>query len=203
MSHIQKSDLRQISYQEFGQLLESLTQQITDYQHQRHLTFDLVIPILRSGAMAGIHLASKLNITHVLPVQYKYRYQPKEAILTLLQLPTPQYPIKPNSNILIADTNAVWGDLASKAIRDIHQQFPQAKAFFASTILDYSIQQLPHIHHIFYGSYSNNKRTLTPDEAQQLGISNDIRIFPWEDLDQQWQDISSYTLTPTTITHPA
>lgn len=186
---ILKSDLRHITYAEWDIILRRLTHQITDYCKVNAVNFDLVVPILRSGGFTGLHLASKLGVTNILPLQYKYIYKPEEHIIEKFEPPKLNFPILEEAHILIADSNTVWGGIATRAIEEIHSLYPKAKLYFASANLDYSLQSLSDIEHIFYGLLSNESRKLSPSEEKQHHITYDIIIFPWEDLEEQWEEI--------------
>lgn len=184
---IQKSDLRQITYQEFGEILGNLEKQVVDCE----VKFDLIVPILRSGAFTGFHLASKLQISNILPAQYKYEYLPKERMVKKFELPELLFDLPEKANILITDSNTVWGGIAKQVIKDIGSKYPKAKLYFASANLDQSIKELENVEKVFYGALSNEKRELSPEEAKEKGIANDVFIFPWEDLEEQWSEINA------------
>jgi hypothetical protein len=155
------------------------------------MNIDMVVPILRSGAFTGKHIASKLQISNVLPAQYKYTYSPLEKIEKKFEFPKLSYSIPANANILIADSNTVGADIAKKVIADVKHLFPEATLYFASANLDQSITSLNHIEHIFFGSLSNESRLISKEEADKKSITNDILIFPWENLEEQWQEINA------------
>jgi len=192
MSKIVKEDLRKISYQEFDVILGRLTDQIKSYITAHNMSFELIVPILRSGAFTGMHLASQLQIKNILPVQYKYKYLPVEVIEKKFEFPKLLYPIPENSNILIVDSNTVFGGIANMVIGDVKKQFPKARLFFASTNIDQSIIHLDSINQIFYGLKSNVKRDLSKSEAVSRGVPNEVIIFPWEDLEEEWSEISLF-----------
>lgn len=182
---IQKSDLRQIDYREFGEILAKLEKQVVDSE----VEFDLIVPILRSGAFTGMHLASKLKIKNILPAQYKYEFLPKETIIKKFDFPELNYELPDNCNILICDSNAVFGEIAKKVIADIKSNYPNSKIYFASANLDQSISKLDNVEKIFFGELSNEKRDLDKKEADDKGITNDVLVFPWENLEEQWEEI--------------
>lgn len=188
---IQKSDLKQISYQEFGEILAQLEKQVVAYCEETNTKFDLVVPILRSGAFTGFHLASKLQISNILPAQYKYEYQPKEHCVKKFEFPKLLFDLPETPNILITDSNTVWGGIAEKVISDVASKYPNAKMFFGSANLDQSIQEMKGVEKVFWGALSNEKGDLSKEEAEKKGITNDVFIFPWEDLEEQWSEINA------------
>jgi len=187
MDKIRKEELRPISYAEFGKLLDRLTDQVA----ASGVRFDLIVPILRSGAITGMHLASKLGVTNTLPAQYKYVYEPEETIVKKFEFPKLDFEVPEDANILVADTNTVWGGIARKVIQDVQTCWPKASIYFASANLDQSAKSLPDVRGVFWGALSNEKREMGADEARNAGISQDVIIFPWEDLEEQWEDINA------------
>jgi hypoxanthine phosphoribosyltransferase len=123
MIMIQKSDLKPISYAEFGEILSRLEEQVKD----SGIKFDLIIPILRSGAFTGMHLASKLKVKNILPAQYKYEFLPEETITKKFEFPKLNYELAQNPNVLICDSNTVFGAIAAKVIQGIKQKYPSSK----------------------------------------------------------------------------
>lgn len=191
MALIKKSDLRQITYGEFGEMLAKLENQVVNYCKENEVKFDLIVPILRSGAFSGFHLASKLSVSNILPAQYKYEYEPSERCIKKFEFPELLFELPDSPNILITDSNTVWGGIAEKVIKDVKKKYPSSKVFFASANLDQSISKVDGIEQVFWGELSNEKRELTPDQAKDKGITNDIIIFPWEDLEEQWYEINT------------
>lgn len=193
INKIQKSDLKPITYQQFAKLLDTLTIKMRKYCQKNNCQFDLIIPILRSGAFTAMHLASKLQIDNILPAQYRYTYQPAEVIIKKFEFPQLNYQLNKNSKILVVDTNTVYGDIAIKVIADTRLLFPEANLYFASANLDHSLltNNKLDVKQIFYASLSNESRQLSLEEAKKIGVTNHFYIFPWENLEEQWQEIKS------------
>ncbi|HUQ85115.1 MAG TPA: phosphoribosyltransferase [Candidatus Limnocylindrales bacterium] len=188
---IQREDLREMSYQEFGELLNTLTKKIEEYVLKNNLKIDLVVPILRSGGFTGLHLASKLKIINILPAQYKYIYSQEIKIEKKFDFPKLNFTLPPNRNILIVDSNTVHKKIAAKVITDVYDLYPMAKLYFASALIDQSIKSLDFIEQIFYGELSNEGRFISNVEAEKMGITNEIRIFPWENIDEEWESLNT------------
>jgi len=188
---ILKEDLKEISYGGFGNILQKLTVSIKSYCEEKSVAFDLIVPILRSGAFTGMHIASKLKIKNILPVQYKYEYLPKETIVKKFEFPELLFKLPELPNILICDSNTVFGAIAILAITDVKDKYPNSKIYFASANLDQSVSEIDNVIKIFYGELSNEKRELTKEEADKKGITNDVIIFPWENLEEQWEEINT------------
>ena len=62
------------------------------------LQFQLIVPILRSGAFTGMHIASQLRVNYILPAQYKYHYFPTETIEKKIEFPKLTYNRPENIN---------------------------------------------------------------------------------------------------------
>jgi hypothetical protein len=191
---INRSDLRLLSYAEFGCLLDVLTANVVSACTERQLRIDVVAPILRSGGITGCHLASKLGVTAMMPLQYQHTYDPASPIRRQFSIPT--FTIEPQDSvvILIADTNTVTGEIARSAARDLRMKWPDSTILFASAILDLSIEQLPDVDLLISAQRSNERRTISVEKAMRIGVSNDVLIFPWEDIEEQWSEIQAATV---------
>jgi hypothetical protein len=139
---VHKSDLRPLSYEAFARILDSLTQRVGAFVDGGH-PVDLVAPILRSGAITALHLASRLGVTRMFPLQYKY--VDGRAIERLFEPPTLAPHSTPISTILLVDTNAVTGRIAGRAARDLHERYPMASIRFAAAVVDVSLPTIPHV----------------------------------------------------------
>ncbi len=188
---INRSDLRMVSYAEFGRLLDVLTANVVSACADRALRIDVVAPILRSGGITGCHLASKLGVTAIVPLQYKHTYNAASPIRRSFSIPAlttePENPVV----VLMADTNTVTGEVARHAARDLRMKWPASTILFASVILDVSIEQLPDVDMLISAQRSNERRTVSVEHATRIGVSNDILIFPWEDLEEQWLEVQA------------
>ena len=191
---INRSDLRLLSYAEFGCLLDVLTANVVSACTERQLRIDVVAPILRSGGITGCHLASKLGVTAMMPLQYQHTYDPASPIRRQFSIPT--FTIEPQDSvvILMADTNTVTGEIARSAARDLRMKWPDSTILFASAILDLSIEQLPDVDLLISAQRSNERRTISVEKAMRIGVSNDVLIFPWEDIEEQWSEIQAATV---------
>lgn len=188
---VRKEDLRLLSYAEFGELLEMLTRNVLTACHERGVRIAAVAPILRSGAFPGCHLASKLRVADVLPLQYKHTYDQARPLHPQDRVPIWTHRALTDGIILIADTNAVTGRIAQRAAADIRAALPDRHIIFASVMRDISLETLPEIDLLISARRTNERRTLSCDAARRAGVSNDVYIFPWEDLDEQWDEIQA------------
>lgn len=180
-----------LSYTEFGCLLEVLTGNVVSACTERQLRIDVVAPILRSGGITGCHLASKLGVTAMLPLQYQHTYDPMSPIRR--QFSIPSFAAEPQQSVvvLMADTNTVTGEVARYAARDLRMKWPASTILLASVILDLSIEQLPNVDLLISAQRSNERRTVSVENAMKVGVSNELLIFPWEDVEEQWLEVQA------------
>ncbi|MBI5150962.1 MAG: phosphoribosyltransferase [Candidatus Pacebacteria bacterium] len=188
---IQKNELRQITYDEFGEVLRVLTDNVSTYCLEHEVSFDLVVPILRSGAITGMHLASKLHVVVMLPFQYKY--EEERGLKKICEPPTLKIELPEKSHILVVDTNTVTGTTANQVISDVRRLFPLALISFATAYLDQSLFPLPNADQTFYGVLGNERRMISRSEAEKKGITNDCIVFPWQDVEEEWRAIHHAT----------
>jgi hypothetical protein len=191
LESVHREDLRALSYYEFGQLLEMLTRNVLGTCRERGIQIDLVAPILRSGGFPGFHLASKLKVSLVLPLQYPHTYASSCSVRRFhrnLILPD-GLPV--DATVLITDTNTVTGEVARCAAADMRAVLPDCRIVFASVMLDISLDSLPGIDCVIAARRTNERRTLCQEAAQRVGVSNDVYIFPWEEVEEQWEQIQA------------
>lgn len=186
---LDKHVLRPLSYGDFGQILDRLTEAVT-VRLTGEPPIDLVVPILRSGAVTAVHLASKLAITSFLPVQYKY--DTNGAVQRLL-VPSPGNHAPHPARILLVDTNTVTGRIAAMAASDLRACFPSARIDLATAVADHALPAIAHVTSIMRGAISNESRSLSAEEAEALNVTNEVWVFPWEDVDEQWGEIQKST----------
>ena len=186
-----RSALRSLSYAELGEILERLTGRVRRHLRATRGRVELVAPILRSGAVTGLHLASKLGVTRVLPLQFKHRETAIERLFAppLLASPPPRRP-----TILLCDTNTVRAEIARLAVAELLALYPGATLLFASAVLDQGIASLAGVKAIFFGRLSNEARLLSVREARARSITNDVYVFPWETAAEQWRQIRAASL---------
>jgi hypothetical protein len=184
-----REDLRTLSYKEFGSLLDVLTRKVISTCKERALRIDIVAPILRSGGLTGCHLASKLGVTNMIPLQYRHTYEAVAPVRRQFDAPAltaePPDPVV----ILMVDTNTVTGAVAQYAADELRMTRPSSRILFASLMLDLSIEHLPHVELLISAQRTNERRTVSFELARDMGVSNDVYIYPWEDLEEQWTEI--------------
>ena len=181
---ITRDDLRPLDYGEFGLILRTLATRVSEHIRATGTAFDAIAPILRSGAITGMHLASALRLTNILPLQYKHR---GDAVERLMQPPAAKPGI---ATILLADSNTVTGAVATAAAADLRRQYPLAHIVLATAVLDMSVGAIHGVDSIIYALLSNEARAISTAAAQSNHVGPEVYIFPWEDVDEQWAEIS-------------
>jgi hypothetical protein len=180
-----------LSYAEFGRLLEVLTANVISVCAERRLGIDVVAPILRSGGIAGCHLASKLGVTTIVPLQYRHTYSLSPPIRQQFSMPIPTTEPKEACVILMVDTNTVTAGVATCAARELRAKWASSTILFESVLMDLSIEQVPDVDLLISARRTNERRTASSEIAVRLGVSNDVLIFPWEDIEEQWVEIQA------------
>jgi hypoxanthine phosphoribosyltransferase len=188
---IRKTDLRLLNYAEFGQFLGTLTENVLAVCREHRIRIDAVAPILRSGAFTGCHLASKLKVVDIVPLQYKHTHDSARPIDRRYRPLKPTWDLADNATVLVADTNTVTGEIARLAAADIRAIWPNSTIVFASVMLDVSLEFLPEADVLIFARRINERRTLSSHEAARLGVSNEVYVFPWEDMEEQWAEIQA------------
>jgi hypothetical protein len=191
---IQLSDLRLLSYAELGRLLEILTENVLKVFRERNIRINAVAPILRSGAFPGCHLASKLGVLDILPLQYKHTHDRTHPIHRPYAVPTLARALD-RPVILMADANAVTGEIAKCAAADIRAIWPSSTILFACVTLDVSLESIPGVDILISARRTNERRTLSHDAAARNGISGAVYVFPWEEIKEQWAEIQAAQFT--------
>ena len=184
MGIYKKEDLVQITYDEFGKTMDALTQQIADYQVANNIQFNLVVPLLRSGAFPAYHVAARLEIKETLPVYYMYEHG---KIVKRLGIPKTTRPLPNDLHILICDSCLTSGTTLESAVTDLKPLFPTAKFYAVIVWLEEGVESLSDVGHIFCG-----KRTCERKTSQNPGTINGIVVAPWEDLEIDWNEIKDY-----------
>lgn len=184
---ISYSDLKVVSYAEYGDMLQDLTLAV----QAGAIKYDVLVPILRSGAPTAVHLAGRLGITNILPVQYKYIYQSTIDLVQKIEMPQLCYELPAAPKVLVVDTNTVEGQVARQVMADVTARYPDSIIDFATVCLDHKQLNKGLGHATYYARLSNESRTLTDEAAAQAGVSQDVLVFPWEDLEHQWTEIQA------------
>jgi hypoxanthine phosphoribosyltransferase len=185
-----KEDFKRISWGEYGDLVETIVTKVKNCLEENNLKIDLVVPILRGGGILGIALAYRLEVLKVIPVQYKYYFKGKDAYDKRILFPEKELKAFKESVILVVENNHCFGGTAKTAIKDLKELLPDAKIIYASATMDYSNQQMEGVLTTFYGKLTNEARGLNEEEAKEKGLSQDLSLFPWENLEEEWSSVN-------------
>ncbi len=192
---IRKSDLLRVSYAEFGTMLDRLAQSVSNAVLSSGGNYDVIVPILRSGAFTAAHLAANLHNTNMLPAQYKSDPRVEGGLVKKFQFPELCYEIPATPQILVVDSASVSGLVSRRVVDDIRQLYPQAAIDLASTYLDQSLLHASYVRQVYYGSLTNMRFLLTAKEAREQSIPYGFMILPWENLEEQWSEIQAEQLS--------
>jgi len=177
-----------MSWQEFGNTLELLLNKIEKYIHTHNITFDAVIPILRSGGIPASAIAIHFNILHILPIQFKFFGKKNhKCIMPPKKIKFPS----PTPHFLICETNTSSGKTAQKTINIIKKQYPSAKIYYSTIAKVYGGPNFfEGIEEYFYGIQTNENFIASADKEKKLGLRPSITIFPWEIVDIELKEIN-------------
>ena len=176
-----------MSWQEFGNIFEALLKKIEKYICENNITFDAVIPILRSGGVPASAMAIHFNIPNMLPIQLKSFGNKLKCIMPLRKFDFPsQAPC-----FLICETNTLTGKTAKEVISITKKQYPSAKIFYSTIAKVYGgPNSFDGVEKYFYGIQTNENFIASIDEEKTLGIRRNITIFPWEIADAELKEIN-------------
>lgn len=176
-----KENLLLMSWEDYGNLLEKLVQEISDYAQKFSLKFDLVAPILRGGAIPAITIANKLDIVQTFPIQLKYNSEWKiiEKISHNKILES-YYNVK---NILLVDNYTCSGDSAQYARKILIKNFPDSNIYFATTenLLENETAKRNGFEYFFVG---NNKEPMHDMEKKK------VAIYPFQKPERELESLN-------------
>ena len=90
----------------------------------------------------------------------------------------------------MVENNKCFGSTSIKAISGLRKVAPNSKILYVGMFTDYTYQDMPGADVVFYGRLTNEARGLSTEEANTKGISNNLSLFPWENLDEEWRSVS-------------
>lgn len=189
MEQFTKKDTNPMTWKEFDELVNNLLVQVRAHFGDRRI--DCVTPLHRTGGIVGGMLAIKLGIVPILPVQFKYSYNPTR-IDQIAELPKMLIDIPVNPTILFAEGNTSGGSVAKKAAVLIHASYPAATIYLATLTRVYGgFETIDGIERVFHGALTNEKFVASVDEAEKLNLRRGITIFPWENTEHELADINA------------
>lgn len=190
LSKYRKKDFKQISWEEYGKILEVLYKKVNKYLKDNDLKVDAVVPILRGGAFPGTYLAYQLHSLKILPVQYKYFFAGKKYELRkLTDYPKTEFNLSKDPVFLLVESNHCFGNTAQTAVNDLKEAFPGCKIIYAADHIDYSYQKIKGVETILYGIITNETRGMNKEEIKKFKQGNISYLLPWEGIDEEWTTV--------------
>ena len=191
MSNFAENDVNRMSWEEFSKLMESLISEVSNHFQKNNQRIDVIAPMLRTGGIVGGMLAIKMKVETMLPVQFKYSYNPT-TINQITTLPDILPKISESPNILLCEGNTSSGSIATKAAKAIKEKYPNSKIYLATITKVYEgPESLEGIDGIFYGQMTNESFKATPEQESSLNLRKGITIFPWETAEDELADINA------------
>lgn len=194
LSKYKKEDFKRMTWEEYGEILENLYKKVKKYIDKNDIKINAVIPILRGGAFPGTYLAYRLKLLRIIPVQYKYFFQDGDAekikLKRLLDFPK-NTELPKNPTFLLAEQNMCFGTTAVSAAKHLKSRYPNCKIILAADSIDYSYKEFDIFDGIFWGTLSNDTKELSKEEARELGVDTSLRLFPWENLKEEYTTVQA------------
>ena len=185
------NDTNPVNYEEFGKLIEGLKDKVENYFKEHGEKVDIIVPLLRTGAITGGILSIKLKVLPMLPVQFKYYYHPTE-IKQILSLPEILLEVPENPNILMCEGNTSSGSIAKKTAKLLREKYPNSRIYHATLTKVYGgPETLEGIEKVFYGVETDENFIATDKEREEKGLRWGITIFPWESPEEELSDINA------------
>jgi len=179
-----KDDANPMSWTEYGAAVQALLDKILASGQ----TFDAIAPILRSGGIPGNLLAIRLQITRLIPLQFKYRTHPAR----LEQMNPLPKSIGNCPNILICENNTSTGTTARAAIAHLKKIFPATRLHYATVAKVFGgPDSFEGVENYFFGVHTNERFLASPAEIKKLALRPGITIFPWEILEHELQEMNN------------
>lgn len=172
------SDLRRLSWKEYGRLIDTLVASVLSYSKKHNINFHIIAPILRGGAIPAVVLANKLGIIPFLPIQVKYSKDWKiNALSTVKLLSNTHIPEVPN--IILVDNLTYSGGSAQKARGVLQAIYPKSKIYFATVenVAVHETKKRSGFKKFFYGINTPKKRK--------------INIYPFQDLTRELKSLNN------------
>jgi hypothetical protein len=185
-----EADINNMSWEEVQSLTEVLSVKVKEFFSGHNESVHVISPLLRTGGIVGGIMAIKNKVEIMLPVQFKYTYNPK-AIIQITSVPDLLVDVDQKMNILLCEGNTSSGSIAVRAAEAIHEKYPTAKIYLATLTKVYGGPELLEgIQEIFYGRLSNENKTASNPEIEALNIRKGITIFPWEDPKSELEELN-------------
>ncbi len=183
-----KDDTNPMSWEEYGAAVQTLFDKI----NTSGVSFDAIAPIMRSGGIPGNVLAIRLQITRIIPLQFKYLSQP--ARLEPMN-PMPVQPTTDPLNILICENNTSTGATARAAMSHLKRMFPQSKLHYATVAKVFGgPDSFEGAEAYYFGVQTNERFLASPIQMKEFSLRPSITLFPWEIVEHELKEINGLVI---------
>jgi hypoxanthine phosphoribosyltransferase len=182
-----KDDTNPMSWEEYGATVKTLLDEVC----ASGVAFDAIAPILRSGGIPGNVLAIRLQITRIIPLQFKYLSHPPRLEQTNLM---PRQPVTDPVNILICENNTSTGGTAQAAIAQLRKMFPYSKLHYATVAKVFGgPDAFAGAEGYYFGVQTNERFLATPVQMKEFSLRPGMTLFPWEIAEHELKEINSFS----------
>ena len=63
-------------------------------------------------------------------------------------------------------------------------------------MLDVSVESIPRADFLIWAHRTNERRTIARKAAAKAGVTNDVYVFPWEEIEEQCAEIQAAQSQP-------
>src|ERR1700722_14163658 len=181
-----KEDTNPMSWEEYGHVVQTLLEKIC----ATGLSFDAIAPVLRSGGIPGNALAIRLQITRIIPLQFKYQGHPAK----LEQMDsTPRQSMPGLPNILICENNTSTGGTAQAAIARLKMMYPESNLHYSTVAKVFGgPDSFAGVEGYYFGVQTNERFLASPAQMKEFSLRLGITIFPWEIEEDELREINSF-----------
>jgi len=186
-----KDDVNKMTWEEFERTVDHLIEQVDEYFSSRGEKIDVISQLHRTGGIVGSTMAIKMKIIPLLPVQFKYSYNPTR-IDQIISVPDLLIDVPENMNILLCEGNTSSGSIAKRAASAIKEKYPNANVYLATLVKVFGCpDELEGIEHVFHGVMSDENFKATSEQRDKLKLRIGITVFPWEREEDELTDINA------------
>jgi len=178
-----------MDWNEFHSIVDGLIHDLEIYQRDNNFAFDIISPIMRSGAIPATIIANKLQIVPMSPLQLKCE---KDGVN--VKFP-PVVPSDVDANellhILVVETNTGSGASAALALNLLKKTYPNANFHFVSVCKVYGKPNVIEGYESYrYGIQTNETFDVEQQEIEENKLRCGITIFPWETAKFELEEVN-------------
>ena len=190
MADYTEKDTNLMTWTEFDELIAVLIKKITTRLGGTK-NVHVISQLHRTGGIVGSVLAIKMGVVPLLPLQFKYSYNPTK-INQITSVPDILVDVPEEMNVILAEGNTSSGSIAKAATKAIKEKYPKAKVYLATLAKVYGgFEELEGIEEVFYGTMTDENFKATDEERKRLNLRPKITIFPWENPQSELNDINA------------